>query len=297
MIEFKPVTLEAKDEINLYLKQEEILSSELNFTTFYIWQKAYDIQYAVIDGCLVMRFRDNGYPPSLRIPLGNGDKKSSLKKCADCFIENGFTPRFYGVTEDMIGWVDENFHDKFIIEPARDYFDYVYKRDDLVNLSGKKYHGKKNHFNAFIRSYKYDISPIVPKDYDDIMTKYKSWADISDKYLQCEFDSIGNLILNKNKLDIIGAKLKANGELCAFTFGERLNSNTAVVHIEKADTNFKGSYTAINKLFLENYLTDFEYINREEDCGIEGLRKAKTSYHPYKFIEKYSLILKEGEKL
>lgn len=297
MIEFKPVTLNTKDEINSYLKQEEVLSSELCFTTFYIWQKAYDIQYAIIDSCLVMRFHDNGYPPSLRIPLGNGDKKSAFIKSANYLQESGFAPRFYGVTDDMVKWVNENFSDKFIIRPTRDYFDYVYKRDDLVNLSGKKYHSKKNHFNSFIRTYDYEISPIVPDDYDEIMTRYKSWTEISDKYLQCESDSIGNLILNIDKLDIIGAKLKADGKICAFTFGERLNSNTAVIHIEKADTDFKGSYSAINKLFLENYLMDFEYINREEDCGIEGLRKAKTSYYPCKFVEKNSIILKEGTKL
>lgn len=297
MINFKPVTLESKDEINKYLKQELILSSELCFTTFYIWQKAYDIRYAVIDGCLVIRFRDNGYPPSFRVPLGNGDKKSAFKKCADYFAEHGFTPRIYGVTEDMSDFIKENYPDKFITEPTRDYFDYLYRRDDLVNLSGKKYHSKKNHFNSFIRSYEYELSPIVPDDYDDIMTRYKEWAEISDKYLQCELESIGNLILNTDKLDVFGAKIKVGGEVCAFTFGERLNSDTAVVHIEKADTAFKGSYAAINKLFAEEYLKDFEYINREEDCGIEGLRKAKTSYHPCRFIEKYAFILKEGETL
>ena len=297
MIEFKPVTLETKDEINSYLKYEEISSSGLCFTTYYIWQKAYDIRYAIIDGCLVMRFKDNGYPPSLRIPLGNGDKKSAFIKSANALYESGFAPRFYGITKDMLDWVNEIFSDKFIINPTRDYFDYVYKRDDLVNLSGKKYHAKKNHFNSFIRTYDFEISPIVPDDYSEITERYKNWAEISDKYLQCESDSIGNLIINTDKLDIIGAKLKADGKICAFTFGERLNSNTAVIHIEKADTDFKGSYAAVNKLFLENYLTDFKYINREEDCGIEGLRKAKTSYNPYKFIEKYSLVLKEGAKL
>ena len=296
MIEFKPVTLDTKDEINLYLKQEEILSSELCFTTFYIWQKAYDIQYAVVDGCLLVRFRDNGYPPSLRMPLGKGDKKSAFSMGMESLLKDGFKPKFYG-GEDLVNWVNENYPDKFSIEKTRDYFDYVYLREDLVNLSGKKYHGKKNHLNSFLKLYDYKMTPITPDDYNEIMTTYETWADISDKYLKCEFESIGNLILNMDKLDIFGAKIKVNDELCAFTFAERLNGNTAVVHIEKANTAFKGSYAAINKLFAEKYLNGFTYINREEDCGIEGLRKAKTSYHPCKFTEKYVLILKEEEEL
>lgn len=294
MIEFQPVTLQDKDTIQAFYQSRYITSSENNFTTLYIWQKQYNIQYAVIAGCLVLKFKDNGFPPSLRFPIGDGDVKQAAIEACRHFIEMGEVPRFYGMTEDLKNQLVQLFPDEFLVAPMEDYFDYVYEAQRLITLSGKKLHSKKNHLNSFKKQYDYSFSPITKEDEALIVSQYADWFSTDDVYLLSEQESIGNLLRNFDKLDIFGGKLMVQDRLCAFTIAERLNSDTVVVHIEKADTAYKGAYAAINQMFAEEYLADYTYINREEDCGIEGLRKAKQSYHPDMFIKKYKAVLKEG---
>ncbi len=284
MPEFKPLEITDKEIIEKFTKDFHVASSELCFTTFYIWRKLLKVSYANIDGCVVFKTQHNDNPMSLRFPLGNGDKKKIIDKLVNLF---GNETRFYGLTEDMLPLFDEGFE----ISPMHDYADYVYESEKLISLSGKKLHSKRNHINSFNKLYTAEFSPITEADADFITSCYEDWYEgDGDQYLQQEKESIADIINNFDYLNLLGEKLTVGGRLVAFTIGERLNNDTAVVHIEKADTNYKGAYAVINQHFAENYLREFKYINREEDMGIAGLRKAKLSYCPVKMIEKYKAV-------
>jgi len=286
MLEFKSLELADKPLIEQYTKAFSVTSSELNFTTFYIWRDLLNVQFAISNDCVIYKTRHNNNPFSLRFPLGAGDKKMAIEECVSTF---GSDTRFYGLTEDMLGY----FSDDFEITEMPAYYDYVYESEKLISLSGKKLHSKRNHINSFNKLYDSEFLPITEADAGFITKYYEKWYNgDGDEYLEQEKASITDVIKNFNYLGLMGEKLLVNGELAAFTIGERLNENTAVVHIEKADTSFKGAYAVINQHFAQHYLKDYEYINREEDMGIDGLKKAKMSYYPCMLIKKYKGVVK-----
>ena len=280
-MDFKQLELADKEVIDSYLSSCRIESSELTFLTFYIWRKAFNVRFAEHSGCLVVEFKDNGYPPSLRYPMGKGDKKAALLAACSYYRQNGLEPKIYGMTKDMTDELLMLFPDKFVIKPMKDYFDYVYETEKLISLPGRALHTKRNHVNKFKRTYNYKYEKITSADADEIISEYDGWLEKHnvemDYYLEGERQSIGDILRNFDKLGCVGAKLYADGQLCAFTIGEQLNSDTAVIHIEKADISFRGAYAAINQMFAENEWSHLKFINREDDFGLPGLRKAKQS--------------------
>ncbi len=289
MINFKPIELEDKDVIDKYLATEQNMGCEMCFSNLYIWRKAYNMSYAIIDDCLVLMSKDGENPAGLRFPVGTGDKLAAAKKACDHMAFIGEKPQFYGVTDDAVEFIKNN-TDEYEIGNMSIYSDYVYETEKMIKLSGKKLHSKKNHLNRFKKTYRYEYLNISKCDKDDILNAYDGWADISDKYLEAERNSIGDIIENIDYLGIKGAMLKVDGEIVAFTFGDKLTDDMAVIHIEKANTEYYGAYAAINQMFAENQWSDFKYLNREDDCGIEGLQKAKKSYQPVFMVEKYKVI-------
>ncbi len=286
MISFKPIELKDIKVIKGFLKSEYSMSCEASFGTLYIWRNVYNYQYAILDDCLVIMSKDGNNPAGLRFPIGNGNKISVAHKACDYMESIGEKPQFLGVTNRIANDISEDFE----IGEMSIYSDYVYETEKLISLSGKKLHSKKNHLNQFKNTYNYQYCPITPNDKDEILKAYEGWGKVTDKYLEAERDSISDVLTNMYALDISGAMLKVDGNIVAFTLGEELNKDTAVIHIEKADPNIKGAYTAINQMFAENRWKDYKYINREDDCGIEGLKKAKQSYQPIFMVEKYRAV-------
>ena len=289
MINFKPIELEDKEIIDKYLSTEQNMGCEMCFSSLYIWRKAYDMRYAVVDDCLVLWSKDGENPAGLRFPVGDGDRLLAAKKACDYMVLIGEKPQFYGVTDNAVEFIENN-TDEYEIGNMSIYSDYVYETEKMINLSGKKLHSKKNHLNRFKRTYKYEYVNITARDKNDILKAYDSWADISDKYLAAEREAIEDVIENIDYLGIKGAMLKVDGEIVAFTFGDKLTDDMAVIHIEKANTAYNGAYAAINQMFAENQWSDFKYLNREDDCGLEGLQKAKKSYQPVFMVEKYKVV-------
>lgn len=289
MINFKPIELEDKEVIDKYLKDGQNMGCEMCFSSLYIWRKAYDMRYAVVEDCLVLWSKDGTNPAGLRFPAGKGDRLKSAEISCDYMVSIGEMPQFYGVTEDDINFITAN-TDKYTVEKMEIYADYVYETEKMINLSGKKLHSKKNHLNRFKKTYNYEYSDIKSDDKDDILKAYDSWADISDKYLEAEREAIGDIIENIDYLGIKGAMLKVDGQIVAFAFGDKLTDNMAVIHIEKANTDYYGAYAAINQMFAENQWSEFTYLNREDDCGLEGLQRAKRSYQPVFMVEKYKVV-------
>ena len=180
----------------------------------------------------------------------------------------------------------------------RDYADYIYLRSDLATLKGKKFQSKRNHINKFRNTYPdYKYSPITKDRIQECLELEAKWCKANDCDQQ---EGTGNerraLIYALNhfeELGLTGGILHVNGQIVAFTFGMPINKETFGVHVEKADTTIDGAYTMINYEFANHIPEQYTYINREEDLGIEGLRKAKLSYQPVIILEKYMACLKD----
>ena len=203
--------------------------------------------------------------------------------------------------KNFADFLAETYAGQFAIESDRDNYDYVYLADKLITLAGRKLHSKKNHLNAFRKLYpQAEYMQITPEILPACRAELEKWyaahieAMPDSQFIPWERDAILELFADWDYFQLKGGAICLDGRIIAFTFGEQLNSDSVVVHVEKADPNIRGAYPAINQGFVEHEWSGMTYINREEDMGEEGLRKAKESYKPEKMIEKYNAKLIAG---
>jgi uncharacterized protein len=231
-------------------------------------------------------------------PIGNLNDSLGLKTVMDkiisYFSENNLPFIMKVVPEVAANSIRKMYPKELMYLEDRDNYDYVYSTKDLIELKGRKYHGKKNHINKFISQYDYMYKPIT-KDYIEQCLQFaRQWRSMrgeeENPELIDEEEAIGQALYNFDALGLTGGMLILDNKVEAFTFGEGINNDTAVVHIEKANPDINGLYTAINNFFCKKQLNNFRFVNREEDMGIEGLRKAKLSYYPLKLEKKYTLL-------
>lgn len=187
--------------------------------------------------------------------------------------------------------------ERFSVEPDRDNWDYVYSVRDLVELAGDKYHRKRNHIAQFQAEHtQWEYRPLTPdlapacEELQDLWCDEKH-CDLSAT-LHAESRAVKEALHNLDRLSALGGCILVGGKVEAFTLGEPLNADTVTIHIEKANAAFHGLYQVINQQFLEHQGHDFAYVNRQQDLGVQGLRKAKESYHPHHMIEKYVVRLR-----
>lgn len=198
--------------------------------------------------------------------------------------------KLHCVYRENEAWLEEHMPGKFEIEFDRDSADYIYECEKLIGLKGKKFHGKKNHVNKFTKTYDWVYEKITEENIDDCLAMLYKW-----KEKNCEPGNIEkhaeacvseNALRKREFLGLKGGLLRANGEVVAFALGEQINEDTLVVHIEKAFSEVPGAYAVINQQFLIHESGGLKYVNREDDVGEPGLRKAKLSYHPEFLVEK-----------
>jgi hypothetical protein len=179
------------------------------------------------------------------------------------------------------------------VHEDRDNFDYLYNAQELIELKGRKYHDKKNHVNRFRADHEYEYFALTPDRIEECIEFEHYWCEVRDcgKYpgLEKERCAILELLNNFESLDMKGGIIKTGGKVAALTLGEKLLSDTFVIHIEKAHSHIPGLYQVINQEFLLHEAGDCRYVNREQDLGIQGMRKAKMSYNPSGFVRKYKV--------
>jgi hypothetical protein len=181
------------------------------------------------------------------------------------------------------------------IEPDRDNFDYVYLRQDLADLAGRKYHKKRNHIKQALAQNDLEYREISGNLIDHCRDFLGHWCDTK----QCghvpglcrEFQAVSETLDNFDSLGVFGGAILAQGKVRGFTVGEELIPGTAVVHFEKVDASIRGLAQVISQWFCRESLSEFEFVNREQDLGIPGLRQAKESYYPHHMVEKYRVTL------
>lgn len=298
MIDFKSITLNEKELYEKYLFDEKERGCEYSFANLFMWGKQ---RYAVVNNHIVLF--SQYYKRSVYLfPVGAGDKKAVLDAVMADARERGLEYRITGITESDKELMESLYPDKFEYHRDRDFFDYVYAVEDLTQLKGRKYHGKKNHFNKFLAMHPdYKTETINDKNISKVQDMVERWykdriEELPDSDLTMEQKAIGKAFKNYKDLGMEGIILTDNNEVLAMTMGSPLSHNTFDVNFEKALSGVDGAYAAINREFAV-YITEtrpeIEFLNREDDMGLEGLRKAKKSYHPHHMVEKWWATIAE----
>lgn len=287
MLKFKKIEINDIEIYKKFMLDTAELSCDASFINLLVWQCSYNNMIAVSDGMLFIKAgpKDN---ESFRLPIGDDlEKGIALIKeyCGDR------SPVFYASEGTALKEFQSNFKNEFTFSELRDSFDYIYLRDNLAELSGKKYHSKRNHINSFSKKYDWHYETITKENIHDVKLCAKQWyeekADKMDRHMQCERDGLETILNNMEILGALGGAIYVDGRVVAFTVGSPINNTVFNTHIEKALSDFSESYTVINREFAKNELQHYKYINREDDMGIEGLRKAKLSYYPEILLKKY----------
>lgn len=291
MLHFKDITLADKEVIRSYTMCGYWQSCDLSFANLCSWWFLYRTQYAVKDGFLLFRFY-TGAEQAYLMPVGTGDVGPVLEALLEDALQMGIPFRMLGVSYEMRTQMEEAMPGKFIFEENRDYYDYIYLREHLATLTGKKYQAKRNFLNKFRKEYPhYEYKELTKEQVPECLRLADEWRKANDgegdKALEAEKCSMTYALEHMEELDIQGGILMVDGKVVAFTYGTPINQDTWNVCVEKADTNYEGAYAMINYEYTNRIDEKYAYINREEDLGLPGLRKAKLSYQPYLLLEKY----------
>lgn len=270
-------------------------SCETAFVNLLIWQDVYSNLYCIDDGILFVKSsKQNRY---FRLPIG-GDLAEGIEKIRNYC--GGQPPVFWVQDGERLDEFRALYSDCYDFEEHRDAFDYIYSREALANLSGKKYHSKRNHISAFSKKHEWRYEPITDGNLPAVFKCADRWYTENshrlDKYLEGERQGLMLLLSN---LDLLGAKggaIFVGEEAVAFTIGSPINNRVFDIHIEKALPDFAEGYTVINREFARRLPESVIYINREDDMGLEGLRKAKLSYKPEILLKKYYCRPKSNEE-
>ena len=295
-MQFFDIDIGAKDIINDFFHAQRIEASDMLFGNLYIWHFSRTIKYALIDDCLVVwtKFPSESYP-FIFYPLGRGNRKVAIGKMKEYFLDNQMPFSLRSLEPYQSAELENLFPNSFEIAQNRDRFDYLYNIDELIALSGRTLHKKKNHLNRFFKLYPdFSYERVDSANAMEVLEAYKAWFEEGEKSdgLRNEMLGIEASLRNFSALDMKGAIIRIDGKIAAFSLAEQINDDSVVIHIEKGNTFYEGIFQAINQQFLKNDFAHLRFVNREEDLGIEGLRKAKMSYKPLRFIEKSNAIWK-----
>lgn len=297
-IQFKRTELEDKELIQSYFRNYPSRSCERTFANALLWSRHYQVQFAVIENALVFRSTDEG--EAYTYPAGEEkDVKRALDRLMEDTKQRGIPFVMYHVTAEQFEQIETWYPNRFEITYDRDVADYIYESEKLSTLSGKKLHAKRNHINKFKAEHEnWCYETMTEDNLEECFQMALKWRNENncdeDHEKNAEMCVTLNALRLFKELELTGGILRIDGEIVAFTIGEALCEDTFVVHIEKAFAGIQGAYPMINQQFVEHECMQYKYINREEDTGAEGLRKAKWSYCPVFLQDKG--IVKEKEQ-
>lgn len=294
MIEFRQIEISDKIWIDELLKFSDYRGAEYCFTNLFIWDSIYKSKIARYKDFLLLRAGDGANIRYL-YPAGRGDKREVIEYLIEGAKELGVKFVFIGLSPEAKSELMELFPNRFDYKAVRDSFDYVYESEKLISLSGKKLQSKRNYINRFKELPNWQYEELTDDKIQEVIGFNSKWCKEVDcdknESLGWESCAVAKCLTNYPNLNLKGGILRTDGEIVAYTIGEPINSDTVIIHIEKAFAEVKGAYPMINREFAERVASDYKYINREDDAGDQGLRQAKESYCPVFMQEKYAAYL------
>lgn len=290
--EFKKISLNCQDKFDKALKLCPERTSEYTFSNIWGWTDFYGLELGCSDDMVWIRETQ----PELKYWAPVGDWNNvDWEKC-ELFKTPGTT--FTRVPEKLALLLQDKFGDTLEVTENRDHFDYVYSVEELIELRGNRFHKKKNLFRQFLKKYDYEYKEITPECIEEVLEMQQEWFrwqeenNYSDA-LEAENEAISKVLKEIDTItNLTGGTIRIDGKIIAYTVAEAIDDETIVIHFEKGDTRFKGVYQAINQMFLESSASKFKFVNREQDLGEPGLRKAKESYNPTHFQKKYEITVR-----
>ena len=296
MIEFTCPTVGDKKWVQEILSQCDFFTCESAFGNLYSYTAVMGVEIARIGGCLVVKWYTDK-ELSYAYPLGKGDRKKAMEYIISDGKRYNDNYTVFDVPPAYLEELAEFFPDMFEIKANRDAYDYIYSSEDLINLKGKKYQPKRDHISYFEKNNNWTYEKITRKNIPECIAMSEKWLEKNkredNKPLERELLIIKKSFDSFETLGYVGGLLRVDGEVVAYTMGERMTDDMFCVHIEKAYADIRGTYPMINREFVKNELSSYKYIDREDDAGEENLRKAKLSYYPAIMAEKYEARVKK----
>jgi uncharacterized protein len=292
---FKRLELEDREALHPRIWEYQSDVAELTFTNLYLWRSYYKFEWSIDGDWLVLLATDREGGVFALPPVGPPSRAEVVARVLAYLRDER------EVADPAISRADQRLADElngdehFVVSEVRDHFDYVYRTEDLAQLAGRKYSAKRNHINQFTRYYRSEYRPITEELVEECLALAEVWCEQrlceEDLSLQHELSGIEDALRNFQALELDGGAVLIQGKVQAFALGELLDEQTAVVHIEKANPEFKGIYPTVTQMYAERWQEETEYINLEQDLGEPGLRRAKESYYPAHMVKKFEVRL------
>lgn len=296
MINFKQITLSDKKDIDACFDGNQYRACDFCFANLYAWNAKFKTVFAIEHKTIFLRFQDSDGQLYYMMPIGKMPLREAFGRIMQDAEENRIPFQMKGISKKMWEQIQHEMPDTFYYIPDRNNDEYLYFSERLIKLSGKKLQSKRNHINRFkADNPDWEYFPLTSrKELDECSQMLDEWEEVNVAKIDFSqrYDYIATKILlhDFDILQLRGGAVRVNGRIVAFTIGEPLTNDTFVVHVEKAFGGINGAYTIINQQFIEHEASEFTYINREEDMGMENLRKAKLSYYPDLLLEEAILI-------
>jgi hypothetical protein len=310
VVVYRKISFKDQGWINEALKYGDLRGCEYCFSNLFLWGGLFGTDVTQIEGCLCTMDTKTEKAAVHLFPVGANPEKAVRILLADD-RERGKASIFRGLAETEKGWMESVFPGVFSYQETRSSWDYLYPVEALKNLAGRKYHGKRNHIARFLEGGDWSYEPIravsapgqlqaadvsssgsLRGNLGECRDMYQDWLVENYNRLKPSIEQekavVNGCFAYFRELGLEGGILKQNGETVGFCIGKPLNSDTYVVHVEKAYTHVQGAYPMLNQQFVIHNMDGYRYVNREDDMGEEGLRKAKLSYYPEPLLKKYS---------
>lgn len=295
-LNFKPIQAEDIDQLTPFFCQRPNKTCDSVFLDSFLWRGYYHVQFAVSEGkAILWLMEENGVKHSAMPICREEDLPHFFQQIVDYFNQELNLPfRIYLADEEAVDHLHLKDSEDFVVTEQEDLKDYLYDGEAMRTLAGKKLHKKKNHLNSFLKEYegRYEFRRLCCSDRGDVWKFLDKWrenkGDDVEDHLDYEVAGIHEILKNCSHLNVRMAGVYIDGQLEAFTIGSyNPFEDMAVIHIEKANPEIRGLYQFINQQFLLSEFPEVKLVNREDDLGQEGLRRAKMSYNPCGFARKY----------
>ena len=298
-LHFTPADISDKLWIDPIVRAENAPNSDWCFTNIFVWRNSYQQRVARLGDRLFIKHAYLGGDPYYAFPIGQGDLEPAILALLQDAALDHLPLTLRGVNHAHRAALEAAFPGQFDFQLEPSSFDYVYEAEKLASLAGKKLHAKRNHINRFLQYHPdWSFEPITADNLSACVAMTKEWEETHEKSADfaAELEALALAFQNFEALKLEGGLLRVDGKVAAFTMGECLNSDTYLVHFEKGFPTIQGAYPMINREFVRYILEQhphIQYINREDDMGIESLQKAKRSYYPAFMVEKCSAVWRD----
>ena len=300
--QFKDIELSDKEWADPLLAVSDYRATEYCFTSLYIWAGMFGTRIARWKDWLLIRSDGEEGCANYIFPAGSGDVQEVLRVLEEDAASIGRKPVIWAIA-DARDTIEAAFPGQYRFTQIRKSFDYLYETEKMISLAGKKYQPKRNFISRFkaqnpdwtYESIRPDGDPeLCRRQLEECRAMTDEWCALNgcshNESMRMEACAVRTALRDFVPLRLRGGILRSGGRIVAYTLGERLNSDTFIVHVEKAFSDVTGAYPMINRCFLEHEAAGLRYVNREDDAGDEGLRRAKLSYHPAYMLEKYLAV-------